>query len=112
MVSAEPELSIPAALESAEEDSEGELQGGSGNLKRGQGGKRDRRWVLQANVFCPFWRNDLFLGTLHGFRPMIHKIADITNVNLAAIAQEKFVEHLVEINERTAADWQLSEWTG
>ena len=47
-----------------------------------------------------------------GFRPMICKIADITNVNLAVIAQEKFVEHLVEINERTAADWQLREWTG
>ena len=43
---------------------------------------------------------------------MIHKIADITNVNLAVIAQEKFVEHLVDINERTAADWQQSEWTG
>ena len=47
-----------------------------------------------------------------GFRPMIRKIADITNVNLAVIAQEKFVEHLVQVNERTAADWQLSEWTG
>ncbi len=45
---------------------------------------------------------------------MIRKIADITNVNLAVIAQEKFVEHLqvVDINERTAADWQRSEWTG
>ena len=43
---------------------------------------------------------------------MICKIADITNVNLAVKAQEKFVEHLVDINERTAADWQRSEWTG
>ena len=42
-VSAEPESSIPAPLESAEEDSEGELQGGLG--KRGQGGKRDTRLV-------------------------------------------------------------------
>ncbi len=43
LVSAEPESSIPEALESAEEDSEGELQGGRG--KRGQGGKRDTRRV-------------------------------------------------------------------
>ena len=34
-----------------------------------------------------------------GFRPMIRKIADITNVNLAVKAQEKFVEHLVDIDE-------------
>ncbi len=41
-VSAEPESSIPAPLESAKEDSEGELQGGRG--KRGRG-KRDTRRV-------------------------------------------------------------------
>ncbi len=35
---------------------------------------------------------------------MIRKIADITNVDLAVIAQDKSVEHLVAINERTAAD--------
>ncbi len=50
--------------------------------------------------------------TEEGFRPMIRKIADITNINLAVIAQDKFVEHLIEINERTAADWQRGEWTG
>ncbi len=43
---------------------------------------------------------------------MICKIADIMNINLAVIAQDKFVEHLIEINERTAADWQRGEWTG
>ncbi len=30
----------------------------------------------------------------------------------AVIAQDKFVGHLGEINERTAADWQRGEWTG
>ena len=43
---------------------------------------------------------------------MLRTRFDITNVNLAVIAQEKFVEHLVDINERTAADWQQSEWIG
>jgi hypothetical protein len=38
-VSAEPESSIPAPLDSAEEESEGELQGGQ--AKREQGGKTD-----------------------------------------------------------------------
>ena len=46
-VAAEPESSIPAPLESAEEESEGEWQRDSGSLKRGQGGKRDTRWVLK-----------------------------------------------------------------
>jgi hypothetical protein len=50
--------------------------------------------------------------TEDGFWPMIRMIADITNINLAVIAQDKFVEHLVEINKRTAADWQRGEWTG
>ena len=49
---------------------------------------------------------------LDGFRPMIRKIADITNINLAVIAQDKFVEHLVAIDERAAAEWQQLEWTG
>jgi hypothetical protein len=50
--------------------------------------------------------------TEEGFLPMISKIANITNINLAVIAQDKFVEHLIEINERTSADWQRGEWTG
>ena len=46
-----------------------------------------------------------------GFRPMIRKIADLTNTQLVAIAQEKFVEHLFEIQESDAAVWQRGEWS-
>jgi hypothetical protein len=50
--------------------------------------------------------------TDEGFRPMIRQIAELTNVNLVVIAQDKFVEHLSAINEPRAAEWMRDEWSG
>ena len=46
-----------------------------------------------------------------GFRPMICKIADLTNIQLVVIAQRKFVQHLESINEFRAATWIRDTWS-
>mmetsp|Transcript_52048 Transcript_52048/g.108704 ORF Transcript_52048/g.108704 Transcript_52048/m.108704 type:complete len:242 (-) Transcript_52048:1056-1781(-) len=45
-----------------------------------------------------------------GFRPMIRKIADLTNIQHVVIAQRKFVQHLESINEFRAAAWIRDTW--
>ena len=43
-------------------------------------------------------------------RPMIHKIADLTNIQHVVIAQRKYVQHLESINEFRAAAWIRDTW--
>ncbi len=47
-----------------------------------------------------------------GFRQCFKKIADLTNVNAAVVAQEKLVAKLQDMGEELAAYWMEDEWTG